>query len=166
MRTLISCALGALIPCALAHGQTYTTTIISKGLLRPTGISIHKSGDIYFTELPDYGKFSTRNTVSKRDARGNALGGVRLPEFAVPSSEHRGTGTRVEGGSRFAFLYGYSREFTAEELAELYQGRDAFLAKYGAALEEAVRAGVVLAEEAPEMRQVAEAWAGESLPAG
>ena len=102
----------------------------------------------------------------RRDARGNALGGVRLPELAVPSSEHRGTGTRVEGGSRFAFLYGYSREFTAQELAELYPGQDAFMAKYGAALEAAVKAGVVLAEEAPEMRRVAETWAGKSLPTG
>ena len=102
----------------------------------------------------------------KRDQRGNALGGVRLPAFAVPSSEHRGSGTRVAGGNRFAFLYGYSREFTAEELAELYTSRDVFLEKYDRALEVAVKSGVVLPEEAPGMLEVAEEWAGRMLPAG
>ena len=97
----------------------------------------------------------------KRDERGNALGGIRLPEFAVPSAEHRGRGTAVAGGNRFAFLYGYSREFTAEELAELYPDRNAFLTKYDEALDIAVKSGVVLAEEAIGMRMVAKKWAAK-----
>ena len=101
----------------------------------------------------------------QRDERGNALGGVRLPEFAVPSAEHRGRGTAVSGGNRFAFLYGYARDFTAEELAALYPDRGVFLSKYDMALEKSVQSGVVLEEEAPKLREAAEKWAAK-LPAG
>ncbi len=96
-----------------------------------------------------------------RDERGNARGGIQMPAFAVPSAEHRGSGTAVQGGSRFAFLYGYAREFTSEELAELYSGRDDFLKKYDAELAEAVASGVLLEEEAPEMRTTAEEWSSK-----
>ena len=102
----------------------------------------------------------------RRDALGNALGGVRLPAFAVPSAEHRGNGKPVAGGNRFAFLYGYSRELTAEELAALYDNRAEFMKRYDEALEQAVGAGVVLAEEAPALRDTAAAWASSTLPAG
>ena len=106
---------------------------------------------------------SNRPTL-QRDERGNALGGVRLPAFAVASSEHRGNGTRVPGGSRFAFLYGYSRAFTATELAELYPSRQAFLEKYDRALEGAVVSGTVLAEDAPGLQEAAQEWAKKELP--
>jgi len=102
----------------------------------------------------------------QRDSRGNAVGGVRLPAFAVPSAEHRGNGKAVAGGNRFAFLYGYSRELTAEELAALYDDRGEFMKLYERALEQAVGAGVVLAEEAPALRETAAAWASSTLPAG
>jgi len=104
--------------------------------------------------------------VIARDERGNARGGIRLPAFAVPSAEHRGNGKAVPGGSRFAFLYGYAREFTPEELADLYSSRKAFLTQFEAALGEAVGSGVVLAEESTAMRETAEAWAAATLPAG
>ena len=49
----------------------------------------------------------------RRDRFGNALGGIRLPDFAVPTGEHMGTGK----GDVLASLVGYSRPFTPEELA-------------------------------------------------
>ena len=98
-----------------------------------------------------------------RDERGNALGGIHLPDFAVPSAEHRGNGTRVPGGSRFAFLYGYARDFSSEELAELYPNREVFLKRYEAALHSAVTSGVVLPEEASAMRDTARDWS-KKLP--
>lgn len=101
----------------------------------------------------------------QRDERGNALGGIRLPAFAVPSAEHRGRGTAIAGGNRFAFLYGYARDFTAEELAGLYPDRGVFLSKYDMALEKSVQSGVVLEEDAPRLREAAEKWAAK-LPAG
>jgi hypothetical protein len=102
----------------------------------------------------------------ERDEHGNAVGGIRLPELAVPSAEHRGIGQRVEGGSRFAFLYGFSRDFSTEELAELYADRHAFLARYDEALEMAVKKGYVLPEQAPVLRETAGEWASASLPTG
>ena len=50
------------------------------------------------------------------DKYGNALGGIRLPDLAVPTAEHRGRGISKPGGNRFAFLYGYARDFTSKEL--------------------------------------------------
>ncbi len=102
----------------------------------------------------------------KRDADGNALGGVRLPDMTAPGAAHNGRGKPVQGGSRFAFLYGQSREFSAEELAKRYPNRGVFLGRYDQALESAVKAGVVLKEEAPALRAAAVSWAEKSLPAG
>ena len=55
-----------------------------------------------------------------RDEHGNAKGGIRLPEFAVPTATHSGMGKRVPGGNRFAFLYGSAEDFSADKLAALY----------------------------------------------
>ena len=97
----------------------------------------------------------------KRDAKGNALGGVRLPDFAVASAEHRGTGTNKPGGYRLGFLYGFAREFTNDELRALYPDSKAFMTKYDAALADVVRRGYVLEEDAPAMRANAAKWAAK-----
>ena len=94
-----------------------------------------------------------------RDERGNALGGIRLPEMEVPTATHNGSGKPVQGGSRFAFLYGRAEDFSADELARLYPSRDDYMQKYERALAAAVDAGYVLSEEAPSMRAEAERWA-------
>ena len=104
---------------------------------------------------------STNPVKIKRDARGNALGGVRLPDFAVASAEHRGAGTNKPGGYRLGFLYGFAREFTDAELHALYPDAKAFLAKYDAALADVVKKGYVLAEDAPAMRANAAKWAAK-----
>lgn len=98
-----------------------------------------------------------------RDDRGNALGGIRLPEFDVASAEHQGTGRPVEGGSRFAFLYGYSREFSPDELATLYSSPEDFMRQYDAALYRSLFAGVILPEDAAGLRGVAARWAADSI---
>ncbi len=95
----------------------------------------------------------------KRDAHGNALGGIRLPDFAVPTAEHRGTGTNKPGGYRLGFLYGYARDFTAQELAALYPDSKTYLTQYDAALADAVKQGYVLPEDAQGMRTKAAQWA-------
>src|SRR5262249_27663963 len=51
-----------------------------------------------------------------RDELGNAIGGIRLPEIAVPTAEHRG----MSFGTGRAPLYGASRPFTEEKLLQLY----------------------------------------------
>lgn len=104
---------------------------------------------------------STDPAKIKRDAKGNALGGVRLPDFAVASAEHRGVGTNKPDGYRLGFLYGFAREFGAAELHALYPDSKAFMAKYDAALADVVKKGYVLEDDAPSMRANAAQWAAK-----
>jgi hypothetical protein len=96
----------------------------------------------------------------RRDRHGNALGGIRLPDFAVPTGQHTGIGE----GEALAALVGYSRPFTPEELSELYPSREAYLSKWHAALDHAVEAGFVLAEDAPAMKATADETAAAIFP--
>ena len=102
---------------------------------------------------------STSPAKIKRDAKGNALGGIRLPDFAVPTAEHRGSGTNKPGGYRLGFLYGYARDFSADELNALYPNAKAYMDKYDAALADVVKKGYVLKEDAPALRTNAAKWA-------
>jgi hypothetical protein len=96
----------------------------------------------------------------RRDRYGNALGGIRLPDFAVPTGQHTGIGE----GEALAALVGYSRPFSPEELAELYPNREAYLSRWHAALDHAVEAGFVLADDAPAMKAVADETAATVFP--
>ena len=96
----------------------------------------------------------------RRDRFGNALGGIRLPDFAVPTGQHTGIGE----GEALAALVGYSRPFTPEEFAALYPNREAYLTRWHAALDQAVEAGFVLAEDAPAMKAVADETAATIFP--
>ena len=93
-----------------------------------------------------------------RDEHGNAVGGIRLPDIAVPTASHSGFGTQREG-SRFGFLYGAATDFDAEQLAELYPDSRNYLEAWNAALDRAVEQGMVLPEDAGPMREQATAWA-------
>ena len=99
--------------------------------------------------------------VIRRDQFGNALGGIRLPDFAVPTGEHMGTGK----GDVLASLVGFSRSFTAAELTELYPNREAYLSRWHAALDDGVAAGFILPEDAPAMKAVADETAASIFPA-
>ena len=94
----------------------------------------------------------------KTDKYGNALGGIRLPDFAVPIAEHRGRGTRTPGGNRFSFLYGFARDFTSEELKARYKNEKAFKAEYEQAIDVSIAEGVMLEEDAALMRDRAFRW--------
>jgi len=65
----VAIATAAATTTATVTAQTYKTTIIAMGLNKPIGISVHSSGDLYFTEIPEPGKFSAKNTVSMRDGK-------------------------------------------------------------------------------------------------
>lgn len=92
-----------------------------------------------------------------RDGDGNALGGIRLPDFAVPTGVHQG----ANEGDVLASLIGYSRAFTHDELVARYGDGATYLERWNAALDDAVASGCVLAEDAPAMRAAAEEIAGE-----
>ena len=100
-----------------------------------------------------------------RDEHDNAEGGIRLPEFAVPTATHSGRGKPVAGGNRFAFLYGSAEEFTDKKLAELYPTTDHYMRAYDAALAASVSQGAILAEDAPKLREAVLAWAARLEPA-
>ena len=130
---------------ALRHMHIWLT----KGTLPPTAPLIETASD---------------NGTIQRDAHGNALGGIRLPDVAVPTASHNGFGRPVEGGSRFAFLYGRAQDFAPAELTTLYPRQQDFLNKYDAALSNAIDAGFVLAEERPRLQGEAATWAQQHLP--
>jgi hypothetical protein len=96
----------------------------------------------------------------RRDHFGNALGGIRLPDFAVPTGVH--TGSR--DGDILASLIGSSRSFTAAELSELYPDRESYLARWHAALDRGVAAGFILEDDAPAMKALADESAALVFP--
>jgi Alpha/beta hydrolase domain len=90
-----------------------------------------------------------------RDAYGNALGGVRLPDEAVPTAasgpENPGCGA----------LAGHSIPFGANVLRDLYPSHADYVAKFSRAAEAAVEAGVMLPYDA---QQAINAAAAADVP--
>jgi Alpha/beta hydrolase domain/Putative esterase len=72
-----------------------------------------------------------------RDADGNALGGIRLPQFAVPVATDSGSNT----GPGFCFLHGVHQPFTQARLDALYPSELGYLAKITKATLSSLRGG-------------------------
>jgi hypothetical protein len=87
-----------------------------------------------------------------RDSLGNALGGIRLPEVAVPTAEYRGSSVGATGVA----LFGASRRFSDEVLRELYPSREHFIQRWEAAVDALVGAGTLRPEDAPGYKQRAD----------
>lgn len=83
--------------------------------------------------------------VIVRDADGNALGGVRLPQVAVPVATL--SGEKGPTGGVICMLLGTTVPFTPERLAQLYPSAEAYLTAYTAATDDAVTAGIALPED-------------------
>jgi len=89
------------------------------------------------------------------DEHGNVKGGIRTPWMDAPTAKLSGLG---QSGGGFAFLFGTTRPFDAAKLAALYPGgRGEYLAKFEAGADAAVRAGFLLAADAPEIKALAAA---------
>ena len=58
----------------------------------------------------------------KTDSSGNALGGLRLPEIAVPAATYG-----VDSGPSICFLYGYRAAFSMDRMKTLYGSRAHYL---------------------------------------
>jgi hypothetical protein len=82
-----------------------------------------------------------------RDPGGNAIGGVRLPEVAVPLAQYRGR----KGGTGTAVLFGGRRPHPPELVRSLYPSRADYLERWRAAVEDLVAARVIVPEDAPQM---------------
>lgn len=62
-------------------------------------------------------------SIAARDARGVALGGIRLPEVAAPTA----TNTGENSGEGYCILYGSHEPFDAATLRALYPTHDAYV---------------------------------------
>jgi hypothetical protein len=83
------------------------------------------------------------------DSVGNANGGVRSPWVDAPTGALSGLG---QSGGAFGFLFGTTRPFDAATLEALYPGGAAdYLAKFNAALDAAIAAGFILADDRAEI---------------
>lgn len=86
---------------------------------------------------------ATTPSVATRDERGNALGGIRLPEIAVPTA----TNTGVNAGAGYCILYGSYAPFDEATLKSLYPSHDAYVNKVLQATADNVLAGFLLPED-------------------
>lgn len=90
---------------------------------------------------------STQPVTVARDSLGNALGGVRLPDHAVPVATNGGR----NGGGPFCDLYGTYQPFDDATLAALYPTRNAYVAAFTRSVRENLEAGYILETDADEM---------------
>ncbi|MCK9928603.1 hypothetical protein MXD62_15720 [Frankia sp. Mgl5] len=97
----------------------------------------------------------------ERDTYGNALGGIRMPELEVPVATYSGT---VPGASLMDSLFGTMSPFPTTRLRTLYPDRQAYLAAYDHAVDEAVTAGYIPARDTPALKATAAANAAELFP--
>jgi hypothetical protein len=78
--------------------------------------------------------------VMARDAAGNALGGIRLSQHAVPTAVNTGVNT----GPGFCRLYGSHEPFDAAALTKLYPTHDGYVAQVKEVTEKNLKAGYIL----------------------
>jgi hypothetical protein len=79
----------------------------------------------------------------RRDADGNALGGLRLPDVNVPTARHTGQSDR----RGYCGLTGATEPFPAAELAARYPSPEGYVQAVTAAVDDAVAAGHLLPED-------------------
>ena len=79
-----------------------------------------------------------------RDARGNALGGIRSPQVDVPIAAFTGE----QNGAIICRLLGTTTLFDAATLTSLYPSHRAYVARFDKATRNAVRAGFLLKPDA------------------
>ncbi|MDQ1385307.1 MAG: hypothetical protein QOG65_2686, partial [Actinomycetota bacterium] len=80
--------------------------------------------------------------VIRRDALGNAIGGVRTAANDVPVAAL--SGAAGDGSSVLCGLFGSTKPFDAATLARLYPNRASYLAKVDRATDKAIASGYVL----------------------
>jgi hypothetical protein len=87
---------------------------------------------------------------------GIAVGGIRTPWVDVPVATL--SGLQDGEGAGMTFLFGTTKSFSAEQLAELYPGgRESYLKQFGDSLDATVRQGFLLDTDASEIRALAAA---------
>jgi hypothetical protein len=82
--------------------------------------------------------------VIARDEDGNALGGIRLAQHAVPTAVNTGQNR----GTAFCILYGSHVDFDKARLATLYPSHKAYVDKVKEVTEKNLKAGYILKPDA------------------
>jgi hypothetical protein len=82
--------------------------------------------------------------MAARDKFGNALGGIRLAEHAVPTAVNTG----LNSGAGFCRLYGSHEPFDRATLASLYPTHAAYVAAVREATRRNLKAGFILKVDA------------------
>ena len=94
---------------------------------------------------------TTVGTAIQRDAYGNALGGIRLAEFAVPTALNSGANT----GAAFCILYGSYIPFEQSVLDQLYPTHGSYVVPVFNQAHDTVREGYVLWQDALRTKHLA-----------
>jgi hypothetical protein len=103
----------------------------------------------------------------QRDARGNALGGLRLAPLAVPVAVDTGVNENPPGGTGLCFLNGTHIPFDRTTRRALYPDRQTYLRLFAHAVARNVDDGYVLPTDAREMlRDAPASIAGTDLECG
>jgi hypothetical protein len=89
----------------------------------------------------------------RRDGLGNAIGGIRLPELAVPTREYRG----MAMGSGRPPLFGASKPFDDDVVRALYPSRAAYLQRWNDAVDAIVESGAIRFEDTARLKARGEA---------
>ena len=90
--------------------------------------------------------------LPKRDADGNALGGVRLPDLAAPLGIHAGLNQPT---SRECMLIGAFTPFPSPKTAQHYRSRDDYVNRIRLAARELMQEGFLLPDDAAVIIQAA-----------
>jgi hypothetical protein len=90
--------------------------------------------------------------VAARDKHGNALGGIRLAEHAVPTA----TNTGLNSGAGFCRLYGSHEPFDGATVASLYPTHAAYVTAVRDVTQRALKAGYILKVDADQTIAAAE----------
>jgi quercetin dioxygenase-like cupin family protein len=91
----------------------------------------------------------------KRDADGELLGGIRLPQLAAPTAQNSG----FNSGPGTCMLAGFHRNFSPAELKARYHDHPAYLREVEKATQDVLKAGFILPYDADHIRQSAAASA-------
>jgi hypothetical protein len=96
--------------------------------------------------------------ILEQDTLGNVLGGIRLPQFAVPIAMNSGK----NAGESVCMFYGTRKEFDQSTLKSLYPTHQAYLKKFHASVLENLRAGYIIKADTSEMmddaRKLSSLW--------
>jgi hypothetical protein len=87
---------------------------------------------------------STSPAAAVRDKAGNALGGIRLSQHAVPTAVNSGQNS----GPGFCRLYGAHEPFDAATIASLYPTHAGYVAAVKDITEKNLKAGYILKVDA------------------